>query len=604
MNKSKDDKSISTFSLLRKLFRTISRKQKIYLIFVISLMLISALVQSLSVLVFAPFINLLVNPSSDIFGKVSLNIPFLEFLGNNLSLLSLGFIVVFLITISSLIQIINLKVYTTFNKNLISNICIRLFKSLTSLQYEDHIQINSSKYLNIVTLQIESSAACLMLILQFVTSALLCVGLTISIFLVNAKVGIFTFLTFGIIYYFLGVKNKKFLNRTSQKISKLNRSQIKCVQEAYLSKRDLIIYNLNRIYLQVFSRREINVRELRTNYVFLSNIPKFAIEGLSLIFLVLVSLVLVSYQDESSLNSISILGTIALASQKLIYNFQKLYSFWVGFRYRSDAFNEVLSNVEEFKKTKKSQTFLNKFQKTSYEKINFKRSLKLENVFYQYKNGKFALKNINLEIKKGEVVGIVGETGCGKTTLQDILLGILKPSSGRILVDDEPLLYEDDEYMKNWYSLICHVPQNIHVSDDSIKNNIALGKFQDKKLLSLKNASDLACINDFIESLPKGYETRIGENGILISGGQKQRIGIARALYNEPSILFLDEATSALDNKTEAKVMKNINNLKIKPTIIIIAHRLETLSYCDKVLEIIDGEINQINLDEYINIRK
>ena len=158
--------------------------------------------------------------------------------------------------------------------------------------------------------------------------------------------------------------------------------------------------------------------------------------------------------------------------------------------------------------------------------------------------------------------------------------------------------------MKNWYSLICHVPQNIHVSDDSIKNNIALGKFQDKKFLSLKNASDLACINDFIESLPKGYETRIGENGILISGGQKQRIGIARALYNEPSILFLDEATSSLDTKTEAKVMKNINNLKIKPTIIIIAHRLETLSYCDKVLEIIDGEINQINLDEYINNRK
>ena len=211
-------------------------------------MLISAIVQSLSVLVFAPFINLLVNPTSDIFGNLSLNIPFSEFLGNNLSLFNLGFIVVFLITISSLLQIINLKVYTTFNKNLISNICIRLFKSLTSLQYEDHIQINSIKYLNIVTLQIEFSAACLMLILQFATSALLCVGLTVTIFLVNAKVGIVTFLTFGIIYYFLGVKNKKVLNRTSQKISKLNRSQIKTVQEAYSSKRDLIIYNLNRIY--------------------------------------------------------------------------------------------------------------------------------------------------------------------------------------------------------------------------------------------------------------------------------------------------------------------------------------------------------------------
>ena len=604
MNKLIEEKSIGTFSLLRKLFETISKKQKFYLIFVISLMFISALTQSLSVLVFAPFINILVNPSPDSLSKLSLNIPFLEFIGNNPSLWRVGFLVILLILISSVVQIINLKVYTNYNKNLISSICIRLFKSLTSLEYEEHIQINSSKYLNIITLQIEASTACLMLILQFATSILLCIGLIISIFIINAKVGTLTFLIFGIIYYFLGVKNKKVLNRTSKKISELNRSQIKIVQEAYQSKRDLIIYDLNKIYLKIFSKRELTLRELKTNYVFLSNVPKFAIEGLSLIFLVLVSLVLVTYQNESSLNSLSILGTIALASQKLIYNFQKLYSYWVNFRYRSDAFNEVLSNVQQFKDLKKSKTFFNKFQKKSEDEISFSSSLKLENVNYAYSNGEFALKNINLEIKKGEVVGLVGGTGCGKTTLQDILLGILKPTSGKILVDDKPLLYDNEQYMRNWYSLICHVPQNIHVTDDSIKNNIALGKYIDEKSSSLKNASELACINNFIESLPNGYETRIGENGILISGGQKQRIGIARALYNKPSILFLDEATNALDSLTEAKVMDNINNLKIKPTMIIIAHRLDTLNYCDKVLEIKNGEINEINLDEYIKNRK
>ena len=600
----KEEKSIGTFFLIKKLFDTISKKQKIYLIFVIGLMLISALTQSLSVLVFAPFINILINASPDSFEKLSLNIPFSELLGNNPSLFSIGFIVIFLTFLSSLVQIINLKVYTNYNKNLISSICIRLFKSLTSLQYEEHIQINSSKYLNIVTLQIEASTACLMMILQFATSSLLCIGLTISIFIINAKVGMLTFIIFGIIYYFLGVKNKKGLDRTSKKISELNRSQIKCVQEAYLSKRDLIIYDLNKIYLEIFAKRELTLRELKTNYVYLSNVPKFAIEGLSLIFLVLISLVLVTYQDKSSLNSLSILGTIALASQKLIYNFQKLYSYWVNFRYRSDAFNEVLSNVEKLKDFKKSKTFINKFKKKSDEEISFTRSLKLEDVNYQYSNGEFALKNINLEIKKGEVVGLVGETGCGKTTLQDILLGILKPSSGKILVDNEPLLFENEAYMKKWYSLICHVPQNIYVTDDSIKNNIALGKFKDQKLSSFKNASEQACISNFIESLPNGYETRIGENGILISGGQRQRIGIARALYNEPSILFLDEATSALDSSTEAKIMENINNIKTKPTILIIAHRLETLNYCDKVLEINNGEINQIDLDEYIKKKK
>ena len=154
--------------------------------------------------------------------------------------------------------------------------------------------------------------------------------------------------------------------------------------------------------------------------------------------------------------------------------------------------------------------------------------------------------------------------------------------------------------MRKWYSLICHVPQSIYISDDTIRNNICIGKFKSQNLINMKKAAKCAMINDFIEKLPLGYETRMGENGILLSGGQRQRIGIARAIYNNPSILFLDEATSALDNKTEDKVMQNIRSIPSNPTIIIIAHRLNTLKHCDNVYEISNGEINKVDLNYYI----
>ena len=204
------------------------------------------------------------------------------------------------------------------------------------------------------------------------------------------------------------------------------------------------------------------------------------------------------------------------------------------------------------------------------------------------------MSNVSFEISKGECVGIIGTTGSGKSTLLDILMGLIEPSSGKILVDNSPLLSQD---LNAWQRIIAHVPQNIYFADASIKENIAFG-FDDSQIYfrGIKEASQLAQINIDIEQLDDQYDARMGENGVMLSGGQRQRLSIARALYRNSDIIIFDEATSALDVQTERNLMKAIKELQDKKTLIMVAHREETLKNCDKIIHIENGKIQSIKI--------
>ena len=224
-------------------------------------------------------------------------------------------------------------------------------------------------------------------------------------------------------------------------------------------------------------------------------------------------------------------------------------------------------------------------------RLKFSEKISLKGIFYNYPNSeRTAVKNINLDISIGSRIGIVGTTGSGKTTLVDIILGLLKMQKGTLTVDDKIL----DEYnLRSWQYLIGYVPQSIYLSDDTLSANIAFGMETDKiNYDAVEKASKIANLHNFvINDLPKKYNTLIGERGVRLSGGQRQRIGIARALYHNPKVLILDEATSALDNTTERNVMDGINKLGENMTIIIIAHRLSTLKNCDKIYLLENGQI-------------
>lgn len=228
-------------------------------------------------------------------------------------------------------------------------------------------------------------------------------------------------------------------------------------------------------------------------------------------------------------------------------------------------------------------------------KFEFINSIQLKDISFKYpENQKWIFKNINFEIKKGDRIGLIGVTGSGKSTLVDIIMGLLTPSEGNIYIDGVQLAPQN---LKIWQNLISHVPQNIYLSDTSIIENIAFGV--DKNKIDYKLAIECAKkakIYDSIESLPQKFDTIVGERGSKLSGGQRQRIGIARALYKNAKIIVFDEATNALDNATEKKVIDSINLIDKEITLIFIAHRLSTLDKCNKIIKV---EEEKIILEKY-----
>jgi ABC-type multidrug transport system fused ATPase/permease subunit len=233
------------------------------------------------------------------------------------------------------------------------------------------------------------------------------------------------------------------------------------------------------------------------------------------------------------------------------------------------------------------------FSTLSHEQgfLSLNKSISLNNISYTYPNTSIpTLKNINLSISAKTTVGFVGATGSGKTTTIDIILGLLEPQKGTLEVDGKIITRQN---VKSWQRSIGYVPQHIYLSDDTISSNIAFGvPSKDINFRSVKKVAKIAQLDEFVtKELPQKYQTNIGERGIRLSGGQRQRIGIARALYHNPQVLILDEATSALDNQTEAAVMDALNNLNKDITIIIIAHRLNTVKNCDIIFKLNKGQV-------------
>tara|TARA_Y100000816_G_scaffold97623_1_gene67929 strand:- start:290 stop:2017 length:1728 start_codon:yes stop_codon:yes gene_type:complete len=360
------------------------------------------------------------------------------------------------------------------------------------------------------------------------------------------------------------------------------------LHESFGSLKDIYLYNRSDNFLQRFIGHAEISKKVGIYTSIISSLPRHWLE---IIFIIsLTSIVLYSSYVLNDLNSaLPLAGLFAISGIRLMPAVNKI----IGSYQQINLSKASITLVYEELKLKKN-ILVEKTEKFNEKKNEFK-SLLIKNLSFKYSNiDKFIFENVNFEIKKNSLIGFVGASGSGKTTLIDCLLGLLPPTSGKILFNNQNI-YND---LKNWQSNIGYVPQNIYLMDASIQENIAIGINKrfidiDRINLSLK----LSNLDEFIKSLPDGLSTNVGEKGVKISGGQRQRIGIARALYNNPQILVLDEATNALDTATEEKFLNLINELKNQQnlTVVMITHRISTLNICNKIYKIENNQVSLVN---------
>jgi len=420
--------------------------------------------------------------------------------------------------------------------------------------------------------------------LSLISSTMIIIAILVALFAIDLSVALITLTGFSALYFGVIHYSKKELKENSQIIADQSTQMVKSLQEGLGGIRDVIIDGSQRYFCNLYRNVDLPVRGAKGNNQFISGSPRFIMEMLGMALIAGIAYTM-SLREEGLTTAIPILGSLALGAQKLLPALQGVYESYSTLKGSHASFRDVLILLNQ----PIPQYALQTDNYNLSHPIIFKKEIWLNNLSFRYaadssENSPWVLKNINLKLTKGARIGFMGVTGRGKSTLLDIIMGLLPPTNGELLIDGQSITNEN---RRAWQAHIAHVPQNIYLSDSTIEENIAFGIPKDEiNYQQVEKAGKQAQIAELIESWPEGYKTFVGERGIRLSGGQRQRIGIARALYKNADVLIFDEATSALDNETENAVMKAIEELEGDLTILIIAHRLTTLKGCDQIIKL------------------
>ena len=566
---------------LQKGFQLLSKKQKkkFYLFFFLSFVTLGF--ELLGIGLVLPFLDIIINTEKMNFYVSQINNYGLEKI-NNENLL-IFFIILFLSVYT--LKVIYLTFYSYFEIKYLFDLKTQssdeLFKIYLKKNYHFHLENNSAELIR----NVEDSRYIMILIrslLRFFVESVFFISLICLLGFLQPKITIISILFFGSVSFIFFKVIQSNANIWGSKRAEYDGKKMKSILQGLGGIKEIKVLGKENLFLNHFSNNNFYSNLFSFKQDFVLNQPKNWLEWLTI--LSLLGLILFFFETGTNLKSIiPLIGLYAVAVYKMIPSISKIMNNLQLIKFCIPAMNPFLS---EFKLTNNIPII----QKDDFKKeICFNDQIILKNLNFRFeKSKKNTLTNINLEIKKGSYVGISGESGAGKTTLMNLLLGLYKPTSGQILIDGIDI----NENLSSWQSKIGYVPQNIYFIDDSIKKNIAFGyesnSINEKRVLeSLK----LSKLYNFVSSLEKNIETNIGELGDQISGGQKQRIGIARAFYNDPEILILDEFTSFLDKENEVEIAKEIREFRGEKTILMISHSKEVLDLCDNIIKIKDGNI-------------
>lgn len=577
------NKAPNYINQLLEIWKNLKRKRRFQLIILLILMILSGIAEVFSIALVVPFLEVLSNPERLNSNPLVLYLSELVGIYNPEKLLlpitiSFALAAIF----AAIIKFVNSSLSFKLSALIGSDLSCSALKRILYLPYEQQIKRNSSESINAITTQLPLAVQFISNSLRIITSLIILFFIICTLTAINYKISFLSLFVFSFFYICSARIVKKKATKASILFEKSSKDHIKILQESIGAIREISLNRTHKTFLKIYRDIDYQMRNLISYKNILAYFPKYFVEAICLVIIAVIAFLL-SIQKDDFLEIIPILGTLAFGAQKILPNFQEIYKCWVDQKAYSASLKAILEIV--------NQQIVDSRTNQNIIPLKFNKSISFDNVSFKYSdNAPYIIKKLSIEVFKGQRIGIVGSTGSGKSTLMDLIMGLIKPTSGLISIDGSELHNDEIEKLNSWRVSVSHVPQNIYLSDRSFKENIAFGiPIHEINFRKVVSAAKKANISDYIESTRFGYNTFIGERGLKLSGGQKQRIGIARALYRDSEILIFDEATSSLDNSTEIKVMESINNLGSNLTIIIIAHRLSTLASCDRIIEIENG---------------
>ncbi len=568
-------------SIIKKFGKLLNKQQKRKLFFLGLIMIGGAFLEVLGVSMVLPITSVIINPEIMYTNKIiaaictALNIQ----THKTFVLLCIALlIVVFLVKNAYLLFEYYLQSRFVFNNRLSTQ--RQLLHSFLNRPYEFYLTANSSEIMRNLNNDVIDTYKLLMTILSFFSESIISIALVVTVFIVAPLMSLLIFVIMAILIFIIIKFVRPKLRTKGNELRKHTSLSYRWLLQSVHGIKDIKIAQQEGFFeSKYYESSLITTSSAKWQMVF-NNAPRLLIEAGCVCSTLSVIAILI-YSGQPLEDLIPALATLAMATVKLLPSANHIINASSTIAYSGPSIDKLLENIT-YPSKKDTDSSLKP------DKLTIRKEIKLCNITYSYPNTDIKiLDNASLSIPVGSCIGLTGKSGAGKTTTIDILLGLLTPQSGVITSDGESIM---DNY-SDWLSRIGYIPQSIFMLDGTIAENIAFGNEMDEE--KIQKALEESQLADYVKSLPQKAETAIGERGIRLSGGQIQRIGIARALYNDPEILVFDEATSSLDNETESSIMEAINHLHGKKTMIIIAHRLNTIEGCDLVYEVSDGKIKK-----------
>lgn len=581
---------------IKRLLTFFNKKEKKKLLILFFMMIIAAVFETMGIGLIVPIVGIVTSP--DIIQDQAI----LSYIYEQFNFQSISSFIVFAVVLLFFIFLLKNIYLLFFNYAQIRvilnqqvKLSRQLFKEYLTKPYTFHLQRNTADLLRNVNSEVPRVFQGIIISgFQLFTEILVTLCIVLLLF-ITAPIATITasILLGGSVFLFFKFFRKK-ISHLGIEQQKLSGAMIKWVNQGLGASKEVKVSGKEDFFINAYARHsQINANNSRYMRM-LDQAPRLFIETL-LVSIVLITMLIIVFQGMDSTQLVSTMALFAMAAFRLMPSITRIVGLITTIRYSQPALSVVYADL-----------FLNKEESSNGDlvlndktiEINkgkrvFNDSIKISEISFRYPNQKdYSVKDVSLTIPIGQAVAFIGESGAGKTTIIDIILGLLVPEKGNVLIDGKNL-YDQKTI---WQQKIGYIPQSIFLSDDTIRGNVAFG-IENKHIddEEVWRALEQAQLKEFVQGLPNQLETEVGERGVRLSGGQRQRIGIARALYHNPEILFMDEATSALDNETEKEIMKAIDRLKGEKTLIIIAHRLSTIENCDIVFKINKGRLVEID---------